>query len=152
MAKEYFEEKPENAGKFADGLVRTAKNMTGQVLDYSPNSITVLESIIDAMRRDGAPFHKMGDTIFCMGCYLGEVFVRNGHRKWAAKESSPMKDFSSSFLIKLSATAYCNPIDKVVKRIENGEEDSLTYFYKTWIAKADPATTKKSFWKRLFGA
>jgi hypothetical protein len=152
--KEYFEEKPESAGKFADSFVKTAKNIAGVTLDYSPGSIVLIESIIDSMRRDGAPIHRMGDTFFSMGCYLGEVFVRNGYGKWVATESTPMKGMnftSAALLLQLSATAYCNPIDKVMKRAENGEEDSLASFYESFTAKAAPIPTKTSWWKKLLG-
>lgn len=146
--KGYHAETPENAGKFADSFVNAAKNITGQTLDYSPNSISIVDSIVDSMRSQGAPIHKMPDTFFAMGCYIGEVFVRNGHGQWVLTESSPLKNFSSSkIMIQLSSTSYCNPIDKAFKRAENGEEDSLAYFYEVFSAKSSPfAPPKKTSW------
>ena len=150
--KEYLEDRPENAKKFADGFVGSTQKMTGVTLDYSPGSVIAVEMIIDAMIRDKAPIHQMTDTFFSMGCYIGEVFVRNGYGQWVATHSTPMKTFSSApFILQLSATAYCNPIDKVAKRVENGPEDSLAQFVETFSAKARPMSKQKSFWQRLIG-
>ena len=37
-------------------------------------------------------------------------------------------------VIELGKGNYCNPIGKVFKRLENGEEDSLSYFYHLFTA------------------
>jgi hypothetical protein len=151
--KEHYAETPGNAGRFADSFVNAAKNITGQVLDYSPSSVGIVDSIIESMRNQGAPIHKMQDTFFSMGCYIGEVFVKNGHARWVLTKSTPIKNFSSSeIMLQLSPTSYCNPIDKVLKRVENGAEDSLVHFYEIFSAKSAPISPQKTSWLgKLFG-
>lgn len=150
--KEYLSETPDNAGKFADSFVNTAKSLLGEDLDYSPKSIAKVESIIDAIRRDGVPIQLLSDTLFTMGCYVGEVFVRNGYGRWVLTKSIPMENIpSAGILLQLGAAEFCNPIDKVLERIENGEKGSLISFYKNLVAKAKPIQPTTSWWSKLFG-
>ena len=150
--KEHFAVKVENAGKFADGFVKAAKNITGQSPDFSKSSIGLVEGVIESFREGGAPKDKISDTLFSIGCYLGEVFVRNGYGHWVDAKATPMKNFCTApFVIQLGPTTFCNPIDKVEKRFENGEEDSLAFFFENFSARAKPVTTKSPWWKKLFG-
>lgn len=144
--KPYYIESPENAAKFSDSFVNAAKNITGQVLDYSPDSLAILESIIDSFRSDGAPSDRISDTLFSMGCYLGEVFVRNGCGTWVPSGNTPLKDFCSvALIVRTGLSSLCNPIDKVAKRFENGAEESLTFFYSRFAAEAAPSTSSIAF-------
>jgi hypothetical protein len=56
-----------------------------------------------------------------------------------------MKGFASApMVIQTGPESCCNPIDKVFKRMENGEEDSLPYFY---LGFAKPRVTSKPWWR-----
>jgi hypothetical protein len=69
---------PENAPAFAASIVESAQRISGVSLDYSIESLPWLESIIDSFRADGVVAEDIVDTLFCMGCYVGEIFVRHG--------------------------------------------------------------------------
>ncbi len=143
--KQRLDPTPENAPAFAASVVESAQRISGVSLDYSEASLPRLESIIDSFRSDGVAADQFTDTLFSMGCYVGEVFVRQGVGAWRRTEETGMKGFASApMVIQTGAESFCNPIDKVFKRMENGEEDSLSYFY-SGFAKA--RFQKRPWWK-----
>lgn len=120
---------PENASSFADVAVEAALKFSKMKLDFSPASLHLVDGIIERFRREGQTFEAISETLFCFGCYVGEVFVRNAGAVWRDAEVAPEGFTTAPLVIELSSDMICNPIDKVVKRLENGEVDSLSYFY-----------------------
>ena len=143
--KNHLDPTPENAPAFAASIVESAQRISGVSLDYSEASLPALESIIDSFRNDGVTADEIVDTLFCMGCYVGEVFVRQRAGAWKRTEETGMKGFASApMVIQTGPDSCCNPIDKVFKRMENGAVDSLSYFY-TGFAK--PRREAKPWWR-----
>jgi len=140
-----YDATPENAAALADEIVRTAKNVDGVTLDYTERSVAKIDRIIEAFRRENVQLASIAETLFCAGCYIGEVFVRNGRGFWRKTEDTGMKGFASApMVIQTGPESACNPIDKVFKRMENGEEDSLAYFYSGF---AQRGSEKRPWWK-----
>jgi hypothetical protein len=126
----------ENAAKFATDMIGPAAEIGGVKLDYSIASLQAVDDIIEGMRQDGCTADDIAETLFGFGCYVGEVFVRNAGGKWrSAAETSMAKLAGSLLVIELSSETFCNPIGKVFKRLENGEEDSLPYFYQVFTTR-----------------
>ncbi|HLA35852.1 MAG TPA: DUF3806 domain-containing protein [Rhodocyclaceae bacterium] len=160
MSEQPIQKPEEVAAFYSEMCIGAAKQMTGRTLDYSAESIALIESIIDQFRMDGAPTKNLSNTLVSMGCYLGEIFVRQQKGTWVWAADTPMKEVCAApFLIQTGPTSFCNPIDKVSKRMENGEEDSLEFFYERFAdCKIDKSagsnwgfTAKKiSWWRRLF--
>jgi hypothetical protein len=74
--------------------------------------------------------------LFGFGCYVGEVFVRNAGGKWRNSAETPLAELAGlPLLIELGTESFCNPIGKVFKRLENGEVDSLPYFYQVFTTR-----------------
>lgn len=145
--KQQLDPSPENAPAFAASIVETARRVSGVDLDYSEESLARLETIIDSFRNDGVKTDAIVDTLFCMGCYVGEVFVRQGSGMWKRTEETRMKGFASApMVIQTGPESCCNPIDKVFKRMENGEEDSLPYFYSGFAKPRQPQRPWWRFW------
>lgn len=120
----------DNAPKFAVDMVSLAAEISGADLDYSVASLETVDEIIEGMRQDGCTPEQIAETLFGFGCYVGEVFVRHAGGKWRdAAETSMHKLVEFPLVIELGKESFCNPIGKVFKRLENGEEDNLTYFY-----------------------
>ena len=124
---------PKNAPKFADDIVEAAVEISGVDLDYSVASLRDVDDIIEGFRQDGCSLKEIAETLFGFGCYVGEVFVERSGGRWRHADDTPMADMAGYFLvIELGEDDYCNPIGKVFKRFENGEEDNLPYFYKVF--------------------
>ena len=125
----------ENAPKFAADMVGPAAEISGAELDFSVASLQAVDEIIEGMRQDGCTSDQIAETLFGFGCYVGEVFARNANGKWRnAAETSMAKLAGFPIVIELGKDSFCNPVGKVFKRLENGEEDNLSYFYQVFTS------------------
>ena len=154
-----YEAVPANAARFAADMVVSAREVSGVELDYSASSLRTVDSIIQDFRADGVTSDMVGETLFGFGCYVGEVFVRNRGGRWRLTAETPMRDFAGMpFVIELPDGEWCNPMDKVVKRLDNGPEDDLPYFYRLFAGgtvagdEGMPATderdARRPWWRR----
>ncbi len=153
-----FPPTPEHAARHAELMVPAAKKVSGVVLDYSPDSLLAVDEIIGQFHRDGVPVERIASTLFCFGCYVGEVFVRNQGARWRSTDETPMKELDVfPMVLELGPDRFCSPIGKVFKRHQNGEEDFLPYFYHVFTKGDDapfvppPRPRRPGFWQRLFG-
>jgi hypothetical protein len=128
-----YEPIPENAALFAADIVANAAKLGYPTLDYSPASLETVDGIVESFRQDGLTVERIASILFYFGCYVGEVFVRNGHGTWISKEGTGMQDLAvSPIVLERGLDHFTNPVDKVFKRMENGEIDSLPFFYKAF--------------------
>jgi|SRR6478609_4706842 len=123
----------ENAPKFAADIIRSEAEISGVDLDYSVASLKLVDAIIEGLRQDGCTSEQISATLFAFGCYVGEVFVRHADAQWRNAAETPMAELSGfPLVIELGEKSLCNPIGKVFKRLENGEADSLPYFFQAF--------------------
>lgn len=113
-------------------LVRTFKIM-GKNLDYSVQSVAEIEKIINEDIIDGIPRPKglfsehLGFKLFAISAYIGEVVIRNTKAtKWVTDDS----DVAGELTIHLKSAngAVMFPSERVLHRVQNGEEDNLLYY------------------------
>lgn len=124
---------PEYASAFADDIVQAARNVSHVELDYSPESLGLVDRIIEGFRDDNLGTEQIGETLFGFGCYVGEVFVRNTGGVWRNASETPMDAFAGvPLVIEMLDKSIVNPIGKVFKRLENGDVDNLAYFYQVF--------------------
>jgi hypothetical protein len=127
---------PEHAAVLADLVVPVAREVSGADLDYSPNSLCHVDRIIETFRRDGVRLEQIAETLFSFGCYVGEVFVRHAGGRWRVASETPLGQFAGGPIVVQTGPAdFCNPIDRVFKRFENGAEEDLTYFWSVFGRK-----------------
>ena len=120
---------PDNAAKIAAMVVPFAERNYGVVLDYGIDSLRLLDGILDDLRRDQS-FENLQPLLFAMGCYVGQVMVRNAGACWRVTEDLGMGAVASSpIAIRVRDGRGCNPVGKVYKRFQNGPADSLAFFY-----------------------
>ena len=119
-----------------------AKNMCATAIDYakdfdkefdfSKSSITDLEEVLDFYSTDIPASRPTENQLWSMsiifGSYLGETLLRNGLRNkgyvWTVEGSSDIP-----LLIGKDGN-YITPIDKVYKRLVNGQADSVISFFR----------------------
>jgi hypothetical protein len=94
----------------------------GFELDYSPESLRIVDSIIGggAEDEDAEP----GPLLVLAACYVGEVIIRHLGGSWTLAEPS-----DSLPSVKLTNGGICNPVGKVIKLYQNGEADSVAFFF-----------------------
>jgi len=108
----------------ADETVRRVQETFGVALSFSEEGIVRLENLIAHLQ--GMP----GDIdlfVHDFGCYLGEVIVRTLNGEWIIRDNL----IHSSVLVdKGFHQLEYFPFHKAYKRITNGREESLIYFYR----------------------
>jgi len=101
-------------------------------LDYSKNSIAVLEEVLDCYSNDIPKSKPTENQIRSMsvifGSYLGEIMLQSGLSEagffWET-DGSP-----NTLVLVKSDGSYLTPCNKVYKRLVNGIEDNVIAFYK----------------------
>lgn len=129
----------EHASDLAAICVETAKRVSGLDLDYSPASLDLVDQQMDKFRRDNLHSEDIASTLFCFGCYVGEVLIKAFGGRWLPLEESAFRQYGGPpIIVQLSDGSSWNPIGKVFKRIDEGEEDSLPYFFRVVMNQARP--------------
>jgi len=130
---------PENAAEIGEMVVPFVEQNYGLRLDYGVPSLRQIDGILEDLRRDQT-FEDLQPLLFSLGCYVGEVFVRNAKARWRTPESLGMQGVASSpIVIEMPDGRGCNPVGKVYKRFKNGPEDDLAFFYRA-MAEGPPSS------------
>ena len=134
MSKSINEINPETAPFLAQRFVDFAQSIEGITLDYSENSIEQVDEIIEGMRKSGLSVKDVYLNLLIAGCYIGEIFIRKHTAKWVKAKETSYGDSASGapIVIEYAINSYTSPIDKVIKRLENGQEDYLPYYYQVF--------------------
>ena len=61
-----------------------------------------------------------------MGCYVGEVVRRSKGGEWYGDDADPEVELNAE--LRLADGSVCWPIQRVMKRLRNGAEDSITAY------------------------
>src|SRR5687767_8229131 len=133
---------PQNAPLFAADIVATTESVDGVKLDYSVKSLQAVDLIIGGFHEDGVALNDIAATVFGFGCYVGEVFVRNARATWRAATQEEIDNiYGVPLIVVLNKDTTANPIGKVIKRLENGDEDNIPYFYRAFTTDLPPDRT-----------
>lgn len=105
-------------------------------LQYTPESLILVDAIIDKVKATGATEQQAPGLLSGLGCYVGEVLVRNARASWRWTAEMGMSE-SCRFPIVLAwpgATA-CDPIGRVFQRFGSGPPESVAQFYETTVPR-----------------
>lgn len=105
-------------------------------LDYSPESLALVDRAIEGIRRENPPAEAVFRTILGFGAYTGEVLVRGARAAWVDFDAQQRGTFGQPFGIRTSDGRLWNPLGKAVKRYEYGAQDSLRLFYLAVVGQA----------------
>lgn len=117
---------PENMRLLAEVAVRDARQDEGVTLDYSKESLREVDRILIGYHERGVVLGSILETVFCYGCYVGEV-VR-GQGEWAWTRSPKPEIMGKLPVLQDPRGGLLGPIGKAFKCVENGEEDSTYPF------------------------
>jgi hypothetical protein len=118
----------------AEAAVQIASNDHGMVLDYSPESIPSLETILAA--RSPIPDDSIEDATRLWGAYFGEVFRHRYPAEWImavypsqqnSGRNNPSPDVAMPALDIGGSQVY--PLLKIVRRLSLGPTEDLVVFY-----------------------
>jgi len=109
----------------------------GYSLDFSIQSLEMIDTRIEHFRHEGETADSMPATMTALGIYVGEVLRRTyGRGEWV--EDSRLGPWP---VLKLDGIE-ANPIGKCMKRLDDGPADSVKAFAEAIIAIA--AMSKES--------
>ena len=127
----------QTASNYAQTAVNMVAQLDGAQLDYSTESLKEIDRILFRFHANGDKSENMSGTAIVIGCYVGEVMVRNLGAIWVNPNevSSPLSSSDGNIpLIQTSVGMLSNPIGKVFKAIDNGSEDSIVWFYEVSLS------------------
>ncbi|HXE75362.1 MAG TPA: hypothetical protein VNN18_06985 [Candidatus Xenobia bacterium] len=116
------------AGDFrreASEFCLVAQERFGLELNYSPDSLSELDNLIDAEFGPGSADDNAA-LIVQMGSYVGEVVLRAFGGVWRADEEL---FHSPAIIIEGRLQARTFPLSRVWQRFEYGDEKSLVAYY-----------------------
>ncbi len=123
---------PENAADHARIAVTLAREQYDALLDFSPGSLEMVDGWIDSLREEGVDGEGAAETLFVLGCYLGEVMVRGLRGAWVATARSPLRGVSPwPMVVSLPDGSAWDAIGKAYKRLELGDSEYLPAFFET---------------------
>ncbi|MFH8625981.1 hypothetical protein ACH4A8_29545 [Streptomyces vietnamensis] len=115
---------PGNAPRHAAAIVAAAADISGAELDYSPESIVLVEDIVDGFRAEGVTDADMAESLVAFGCYVGEILTRHAGGAWRHSRAAGVP-----VVVQLPDTRECDPIDWVIRRLRFGAEVSIRDLY-----------------------
>ncbi|MFE7707806.1 hypothetical protein ACFU6I_18850 [Streptomyces sp. NPDC057486] len=118
---------PGNAPRHAAAIVASAADISGAELDYSPESIDLVEDIVDGFRAEGVTGEHMAESLIAFGCYIGEILTRHVGGAW--RQAPTVSSTAVPLVVELPDARECRPIDWVFRRLEFGADVSIRDLY-----------------------
>jgi hypothetical protein len=137
----YIQSVDQALSEAAKSGVEFASQVFGVTLDYSEASIEKVEGILSKL-HDAAPkavprpkeFHKIG---FVFGGYIAEVIKRHFGGRWKMECSL----YPGQKILTFETSSFdLWPQMKVEKRVENGPEDNVWFYYQSLRVKLQEKT------------
>lgn len=143
----------DQVGALAETFVSIASKAEPGVYDYSMGSIARLEVVFDGFHKAGHAAEDMQGTVLSASCYFGEVVRRHVGGEWVDGHAVEVPDeIRFPLMFKLGET-YLVPFAKFWKRMENGAEDDLVFYFNAMVAQAgfdvapiEPVPTRPRSW------
>jgi hypothetical protein len=99
-------------------------------LDFGPRSLEDVDGQLEQLREEGHTVEDLGETLFVVGCYLGEVMVLALGGRWRATSGSALAGISPwPMVVTLPGGSTWDAIGKVFLRFEVGESEYLPAFF-----------------------
>lgn len=128
---------PNTASRFAEESVEFVRKKFGFALPYSPESLIVVDAIVDKIKATGATEQQASGLLAGLGCYVGEVLVRHAKASWRwTAEMGMTESCRFPVVVALPGVTGCDTIGKVFQRFSGGAAESVALLYE--IALAPP--------------
>jgi hypothetical protein len=126
---------PTTAANLATGAAEFVKKKFGFDLPYTPESLIVVDAIIDKIKATGASEQQAAGLLSGLGCYAGEVFVRHARASWRWTAEMKMAT-ACRFLVvvALPDVSACDVIGSVFQRFSGGTTEGVARLYELAVA------------------
>ncbi|MDP4164364.1 MAG: hypothetical protein Q8898_14785 [Bacillota bacterium] len=116
----------------SDWIVRAFKS-DDLNLDYTIRSFIEIDKFISKHTKNGQAIEggrlntNFGPILFSIGAYVGETIIKVAPgSKWVTNDEDPQGEINAEIKLPDGGTIW--PIQRVIKRVRNGPEDSI-YIY-----------------------
>src|SRR5688500_13967870 len=124
----------------------------GFKLDYTIESIIEVDRFFTKNMKNGKPrkggrlYGKgFGPILFSIGSYVGETIIKNVHgSEWITDDDDPQGELNVS--LKLPNEGMIWPIQKVMKRFQNGGDDAIYPYVHMVTKEFTNLAFKEEFW------
>jgi hypothetical protein len=125
-----------SAPQLADKSVEFVEKKFGFALPYTPESLIVVDAIVDKIRATGANEKQVSGLLSGLGCYVGEVFVRHAKASWRSTAEMRMSG-SSRFpvVLALPGLVGCDAIGMVFRRFAGEPGGGVAQLYETAVTQ-----------------
>jgi hypothetical protein len=126
---------PGTAPTLAGESVKFVQRKFGFALPYTPESLIVVDAIVDKIKATGATEQEASGLLAGLGCYVGEVFVRHAKASWRwTTEMGMAASCRFPVVVALPGVTGCDTIGCVFQRFNGGVEASVASFYGSALA------------------
>ncbi|MFF1510344.1 hypothetical protein [Streptomyces sp. NPDC058326] len=131
--------------RHASEFVERATARARLPLDYTAASLSVVDRLIDGLRRGGAGPDDVAGPLLGLGAYVGEVLVREAGAVWVdlPPEHLLRAVFARSVGLRMPDGRVWNPLGRTVNRFEIGPGESLRTYYLTLHGRRPPHTRRR---------
>jgi hypothetical protein len=109
-----------------------ALSSSGYRADFSPASLWEIDRFFDEQTKRGKPRRggllakDLGQKMFALGSYTGEVVRRTLGGEWSIDEDDPQAEINAE--LRLADGGIIWPVQRVMKRFANGVEDGIAAY------------------------
>ena len=113
----------------ASKWIVTALTSSGYKADFTPPSLWEIDRFFDEHSKDGKAVpggllsEQLGSRLFAIGSYVGEVIRKQKGGKWVGDDADPQVEINVE--LHLPDGTKCWPVQRVMKRFKNGQEDGI---------------------------
>lgn len=121
---------PDTAARVAAGSVAFVEQKFGFRLPYTPESLILVDALIDKIRATGATEEQALTLLSGLGCYVGEVLVRSERASWRwAAEMRRSQACRFPIVLAWPGASTCDPLGRVLERFRSGTADGVARLY-----------------------
>lgn len=117
----------------AKDWIAAALQSSGYKADFSLESLKEVDRFFDEQNKPGGLLSEnRGPRLFAIASYIGEVIILTAGGEWITDDNDPQGELNVS--IKLPNGSIIWPVQRAMKRYENGKEDGI-YDYAYVLSK-----------------
>ena len=126
-----------DARALAASAIPMAKKAQNVDLDFSPASLEAIDTIVLDMRDEGTPPAAAAQVLLVLGCYVGEVLVRNTDGLWDEPNAAEQQAGARLPGIRGKSGRFYDPVGQVFRLLQEGGGESLAFYFA--VVKRDAA-------------
>jgi hypothetical protein len=127
----------ENAVEHARLATKLMAERHDVALDFGESSLEDVDAEIESLREEGFSGEDVAEVLFVLGCYVGEVLVRQLGGQWIPSNRSPLRGLCPwPMVVVLPGGSAWDAIGKAYARLELGDAECVSSFFALAAATA----------------